>query len=320
MNAKRMAGALIVAGVVSAGCDRPERLEMGPRHSAGTLEVEGAELYYQIVGEGRPLVVVHGGPGLDHSYLMPWLEPLAGTYKLVLYDQRGVGGSTGALDSASISMTRYLDDLDAVRERLVRRGRVTLLAHSWGTLPALLYAIRWPERVDGLILVGPVEPGQRYAQQLAERQATSRSPEDQAAIDSLVNTAAFRSGDPGTVSRVFFHAFRGTFADPSIADSGFAVRMSERTARQGRIVARLLMTPLAGLDLWDVLPTLEIPVLLVHGTGDPTPIEMVRELESTLPDARLIEIEGAGHFPFIERPAELFSAVDAFVREIDAIP
>lgn len=319
MTRIRISAGLLLAAF-AAGCEAPEPQEMGPPHRAGTLEVEGAELYYQTVGTGRPLVVVHGGPGLDHSYLMPWLEPLAETYKLVLYDQRGVGGSTGALDTASISMTRYLDDLDAIRERLVRRGRVTLMAHSWGTLPALLYAIRWPQRVDGLILVAPVEPGQRHAQRAAERQAASRSVEDQAAIDSLVDTEAFRRGDRATVSRVFFHAFRGTFADPSVADSGFTVRLSERTARQGRVVARLLMTPLAGLDLWGVLPTLDIPVLLVHGSGDPTPIEMVRELESALPDARLVEIDEAGHFPFIERPGEFFGAVDAFVREIDASP
>ena len=314
------AAGVLVAGAVSAACDAPEPRDMAPPYQAGTLEVAGADLYYQVVGTGRPLVVVHGGPGLDHSYLMPWLEPLAETYKLVLYDQRGVGGSTGALDTASISMTRYLDDLDAVRERLVRRGRVTLLAHSWGAIPALLYAIRWPQRVDGLILVGPVEPGQRFAQELAAAQAASRSPEDRAAIDSLVGTQAFQAGDPRAVSRVFFHAFRGTFADPAVADSGFEVRLHERTARQGRIVARLLMTPLAGLDLWDVLPTLDVPVLLVHGTGDPTPMAMVHELRSALPDARLVEIEGAGHFPFIERPGEFFGAVDAFVREIDSTP
>lgn len=318
MKAVWIAAGALTAAVALAGCEAPERQGMSPPHRAGTLPVEGADLYYQIVGTGRPLVVVHGGPGLDHGYLMPWLEPLAETFELVLYDQRGLGGSTGALDTTSISMTRYLDDLDAVRERLVQRGRVTLLAHSWGTLPALLYALRWLQRVDGLILVSPVEPGQRFAQETAANDRAARSLEDQAAIDSLLATPAFQAGDRQAVSRVFFHAFRATFADPSLADSVFTVELGERTARQGRIVARLLMTPLVGLDLWDALPTLDVPILLIHGSDDPTPVQMVRELAAALPDARVVEIEGAGHLPFVEKPGEFFGAVGEFVAEIDA--
>lgn len=298
----------------SCGAEPPAA---GPVQEAGTIGVDGADLFYQSLGSGRPIVVVHGGPGLDHSYLRPWLEPLAERYRIVLYDQRGVGQSPAALDTAVISMSNYLRDLDTVRVRVARRERVTLLAHSWGAVPALLYALRWPDRVDGLILVSPVEPGQRYAARAAENQRARRSPADSAAIDSLLRTPAYRAGDPRTVSRVFFHVFRGTFGDPARADSGFAVRLAERTARQGRQVAELLMRPLAGLDLWEEIARLPVPTLIIHGGRDPTPVEMVRELESTLPNAALVLIEEAGHFPFVESPAAFRAAVDAFVRSLD---
>ncbi len=305
------------AAVLTGGCETAPS-PAGPRLLAGTVGVEGADLYYQAVGSGEPIVVVHGGPGLDHTYLRDGLEPLAGSYRLIFYDQRGLGRSPARLDSTSLSMTRYLDDLDAIRERVAGVDRVTILAHSWGAIPAVLYAMRWPERVSALVLVSPVEPGQRFAEETAARQRAARTEEDAAAIDSLASLPGFAAGDPDVVNGVFFHVFRSTFADPAVADSVLTLRLEERTARQGREVARRLMTPLAGLDLWDRLPELDVPALLVHGDADPIPLDMVRELERALPRARLAVIGDAGHFPFLERPAPVFEAIRGFLARVGA--
>jgi len=314
MSSRAGATGLVLVVLASGGCDASPDSAPPPAR-AGTLSVEDAEIWYQSIGTGEPVIAVHGGPGLDHSYLLPGLEPLGEVARLILYDQRGLGSSPTVLDSASVSITRFLDDIDAVRQRVAGTPRVTLLSHSWGAIPALLYAMRWPQRVEGLILVSAVEPGQRYADAVAAAQAERRAPEDAAAIDSLLGTAAFRSGDRATVNRLFFHVFRGTFADPSIADERFRLRLGERTTVQGRIVSTLVMTPLAGLDLWDELPALDVPVLLVHGEADPIPLEMIRELESALPRARLVTIAGAGHFPFVEKPDEFLAAVLSFLEE-----
>jgi len=312
---------LVVAttAAVLAGCG-PEHPGTSPPAQSGTLSTEGAEIWYQTLGEGPPVIAIHGGPGLDHSYLVPGLDPLARTHKLILYDQRGLGSSTTTLDTAHITMTRFLDDIDQVREKVAGVERVTLLAHSWGSIPALLYAMRWPNRVDALILMSPVEPGERYAEQTNEAQAARRSSADARAIDSLVATEAFKAGDQATVNRLFFHVFRGTFADPTVADTTFMLNLTERTAREGREVAALLMTPLAGLDFWAQLPELHVPVLLVHGAEDPIPLSMVQEMATALPDARLVVIDGAGHFPFIEKPDEVFAAIGAFLEEHEPAP
>ena len=302
--------------LVACVAERPR----GATVRAGTLSAEGADIWYQTMGEGPPVIAVHGGPGLDHSYLLPGLEPLARDHELILYDQRGLGSSTATLDSASITMTRFLDDIEQLRSEVAGTERVTLLAHSWGSIPALLYAMRWPDRVEALILLSPVEPGRRYAQRTNEAQMARRSPADARAIDSIVATDAFTAGDQATVNELFFHVFRGTFADPSIADTAFHLHLTERTARQGRQVAALLMTPLAGLDFWAQLPSLHVPVLLVHGSEDPIPVEMVREMAAALPSARLEVIEGAGHFPFIEKPDQVFAAIRTFLEERDTAP
>ncbi len=308
-----------VLWMLVSGCT-VEPTEFRPPTAAGSLSVYQADLFYQKIGTGRPIVVVHGGPGLDHSYLRPWLEPLAETYQIVLYDQRGLGGSDATLDAESITMELYLTDLDRIRERVAERERVTILAHSWGAIPALLYALERPERVESLILVNPVEPGARFQEETNARVTARRDPADQRAIDSLTATPAFAQNDVATLNQVFFHVFRGTFSDPLRADSLLELDLHRRTAQQGQRVAALLMTPLQGLDFWDELPTLDVPVLILHGDGDPIPMEMVQALDEALPRSQLVVIQDAGHFPFIEQPGVFLGAIQQYLDALDPTP
>lgn len=303
-----------MSAAVVAGCDAPAP-EAGPPTRAGSLSVFEAELFYQTVGAGEPVVVVHGGPGLDHSYLRPWFGPLAETHQVVFYDQRGLGASRAVVNAASLSMERYLTDIDRIRERVAQREQITLLAHSWGAIPALLYAMERPERLRALILVAPVEPGSRFREQTDANQLARRDSADLAAIDSIRATAGFADRDAEAISRVFFHIFRGTFADAGVADSLLRVSLHERTARQGQLVASLLMAPLQGLDFWDSLGGIDVPVLIVHGAQDPIPIEMVQEMNEALPDSRLIRVDGSGHFPFVEQPAMFWAGVRGFLQQ-----
>ena len=305
---------LAVLAVLIAGCDAPAT-EAGPPTRAGSLSVFEAELFYQAVGVGEPVVVVHGGPGLDHTYLRPWFGPLAETHEVVFYDQRGLGASRAVVNAASISMERYLTDIDRIRQHVAQREQFALLAHSWGAIPALLYAMERPERISALILVAPVEPGSRFREQTDENQLAMRDPADLAAIDSIRATPEFAQREAAAVSRVFFHLFRGTFADAGVADSLLRVSLHERTARQGPAVANLLMAPLLGLDFWDSLGDIDVPVLIVHGDRDPIPVEMVQEMNDALPDSRLSLVTGSGHFPFVEKPADFWAAVHDFLRQ-----
>ncbi|WP_419949239.1 alpha/beta fold hydrolase [Candidatus Palauibacter sp.] len=313
MTTARRAVGLLWLSASAAACGAPAP-SSGPPAMAGSLSVYEAELFYQKVGAGDPVIVVNGGPGLDHSYLRPWFGPLTATQQVIFYDQRGLGASNAVLDASSISMERYLTDIDRIREHVAERERVTLLAHSWGAVPALLYALERPERLASLILVSPVEPGSRFREQTDANQGSRRDSADVAAMDSIQRTPAFAARDTAAMNRLFFHVFRGTFADPSVADSLLRLTLHERTARQGTQVATLLMAPLQGLDFWDRLGDIAVPVLIVHGAQDPIPIEMVQALNEALPDSRLVRVADAGHFPFIEKPALFWPAIRAFLN------
>ena len=97
-------------------------------------------LFCRDVGEGPPIVVVHGGPDFDHFYLLPELDRLAGAFRLIYYDQRGRGLSAAGVRPEDVSIASELDDLDLVR-RHFGLETVAVLGHSWGGVLAMEYAI-----------------------------------------------------------------------------------------------------------------------------------------------------------------------------------
>ena len=128
-----------------------------------TKDADGAKLQHYIAEygieskPGNTIIVLHGGWGSEHSYLVPVIKPLAGEYRFVLYDQRGSLRSP-ANPPAKITYANLIEDLDQLRQRLGLE-KVTLMAHSMGNQLAYGYLSAHPDRVAGLVLVGPILPG-----------------------------------------------------------------------------------------------------------------------------------------------------------------
>src|SRR5215471_12001003 len=118
------------------------------------IPVGGAELYAREVGRGTAIMVLHGGPDFDHSYLLPELDRLSDSYRLIYYDQRGRGRSAEGVRPEDVTLASDIADMEKVREHF-KLGSVVLLGHSWGTVLALEYATRHPERVSRIILLNP---------------------------------------------------------------------------------------------------------------------------------------------------------------------
>src|SRR4051812_48046156 len=111
-----------------------------------------ARLFVREIGTGDVIVVVHGGPDFDQSYLSPDLDRLSDMFRLVYYDQRGRGRSSAGVSAADVTIASEVQDLDTVR-RSLGLERVVVLGHSWGGLIAMEYAIRFPRHVSALVLM-----------------------------------------------------------------------------------------------------------------------------------------------------------------------
>jgi len=299
-----------VALVASAGASHAGAQQ---RARQGLLSLEEARLFYEVLGTGDPIVVVHGGPGLDHSYLQPGLDVLANRNTLVYYDQRGTGRSVSALDASAINLDDFVDDIDALRQTLGYE-RMTLLAHSFGALVALEYAARHPESLRALVLMNPVEPGTRHQEEQEARVSAARTPEDSTELATLTRSEGFAARDPATVSQVYRVRFRQTFRDRTRV-SELSLDLAESTADNGFEVTRLLVESMGPLDWWDRLPAIDVPTLVIHGRYDLIPLAASQELAATLPRARLVVLD-SGHFPYVEDPDGLLSAVASFLVDL----
>ncbi|MDP9011427.1 MAG: alpha/beta fold hydrolase, partial [Pseudomonadota bacterium] len=119
----------------------------------GFIAGAGARIYYKTLGRGIPLLLLHGGPGADHSDFLPALQPLAERCQLVLIDERGSGRSERLADSGGYTLDNMVKDIEKVRKHF-RFPRLVVLGHSFGGILAQAYAVRHPQRISGLVLAG----------------------------------------------------------------------------------------------------------------------------------------------------------------------
>jgi proline iminopeptidase len=303
---------LVTVAVLAGFCCAPAAAQEMPVRQ-GLVSLDDGRLFYEVVGSGDPIIVVHGGPGLDHGYLRPGLDVLASSHSLVYYDQRGTGRSDFPLDSASINLAKFVSDIDDLRQ-VLGYERVTVLGHSFGGLIALAYAKAHPDHVTALILMDSAEPGERWQAEASRRARSARTPEDSAELSRLLASPGYAARDAATLSEIYRVSFRSTLLDPSRIDE-LNLKLSPKTAHDGQDVARLLGGDMAHLDWWPDLPSLTVPTLVIQGKADPMPLAMAQALVAAIPQAKLAVLD-SGHFPEIEDPTGLVAAVSNFLAQL----
>jgi proline iminopeptidase len=313
--------ALLAASTACAGGPPPRSTASVTAPPADTGYVEGLDgirLYYRVLGGSQrdTLVVLHGGPGFTLSYLADDLAPLAARHTLIFYDQRGAGRSSLVRDSLFLHAGRFVDDLEAVR---VHFGLtyLALLGHSWGAAVAALYGAHFPERVDRLILVGAIPPWRAGLLGAFQRMEARRDSATRQRVQEL-RAARLANPDDAAACRAYYALwFQAAFADPSAlarSRGDFCAGEPASLANKVRHVDRYTMASLGDWDWRQTLGTVRSPALIIHGTEDFISLESSRTWATSLPQARMLLLEGAGHFPYLERPEQFFAAVDEFMR------
>jgi proline iminopeptidase len=278
----------------------------------GLWSVNGTELYVRRIGEGEPIIVIHGGPLLEHGYFLPHLAPLAETHQLVFYDQRLSGRSAGTVDSASVRIATYVDDIEGIRRQL-GADRVHVMGHSWGGQLALRYALTHGNRVASLILVSPMPPSTELWQ-AEERELTSRiAPEDQAAVTTMRATPAVAERRPEAIRNLLLLTFRPQFVDRARADQ-LALMVPADYGERSRQFG-FMMPDLANYDLVPDLRRIAARTLVVFGDAEPALALTGRMLADSIPDARLVTIPASGHFTFVEQPEAFMLTIRSFLND-----
>jgi proline iminopeptidase len=294
---------------------------MDPQHSLreGYAPVAGASLYYRDIGQGSPIIVLHGGPSFDHTYLLPDLDRLAGMYRLIYYDQRGRGRSAENVQPTKVSIQSEMDDLETLRAYFQLES-VTLLGHSWGGLLAMEYALRYPEHVSHLILMNGA-PASHDDCVLFERERDAAAGDDVETLRALESCPGFAEGDDletrAAYDRVYF---RSTLRSPELLDR-LIENLRVGWTKEGILKAGAIGNQLwretyesAGYNLLPALTQLRIPTLVLHGDYDFIPMACATHIAEAIPRARLVVLQDCGHFSYIERPDEVRMALGEFFQ------
>ncbi len=263
----------------------------------GTADVNGAQISYEIAGEGEPLVLVHAGIA-DCRMWGDQVEAFAGRYRVIRYDLRGFGKT--AMVEGPFS---HHEDLRGLLDSL-GVGRAHLVGCSMGGGAVLDFALRHPERVGMLVLVGSAVSG---------FEGDFGPPEQ---WDELV--AADEAGDLGWVSELEVQIWvDGPGRGPEDVEAGV-----RDLVREMNLIA--LETEASGLGeelppeppAVDRLEEVLAPSLVIVGDSDqPRTLAAADLLARKLPNARKVIMTGVAHLPNMERPDEFNRLVLDFLEE-----
>jgi proline iminopeptidase len=270
----------------------------------GAVVLNGVSLFTRIVGSGPDVVVLHGGPGAHHDYLLPQFDLLARGRRLRYYDQRGGGRSPVARD-IPVGWREQVADLDALIS-VWGLAPATLLGYSWGGLLALLYAVHHAPRVERLALVSSAAPASagraEFERRFAERAAEAWIAEQR----SQLAAADVRTRDPAAHrQRMFELAVAPYFKDPARACDLTPFRVTGRTQDE-------VWTSLGEYDLRPALDSLSLQALVAHGRFDPIPLAWAEDTARRL-KAPLEVFEDSGHVPYVEETDRFVDVLNRFL-------
>lgn len=274
-------------------------------------DVNGTTLYYEVHGEGRPLLILHGGLGLDHAYLRPWLDRLAGEASLIYYDHRGNGRSERPASLEGVTHATWAEDADALRAHLGHE-RVVVLGHSYGGFLAQELALRHGDRLAGLILcdTAPVVDYLPVVQAAVRRRGL---PEAAAAFDAAFHQPMAGDDDWRRIWMGLLPLYLHAPVEPAaLADIDARTRYSAAAWQYANACC---------LGSFNTLPRLgEIcaPTLILGGAHDIiTPVPQGAErLHAGIPGSELVVFKESGHFPFIEEPEAFTDVVRGWLSRL----
>jgi len=281
-----------------------------------SIQLSNASLYYEIKGEGLPILLLSGGPGLSSGQLSSLRDSLSQKYKCILFDQRGTGQShTSPFDSTTINLKQSIEDISSLLKKL-KLDRVIIVGHSWGAMLAVNFAIAYPSQINKLVLIGsgPLAFSDFIIQQdnimgrtnNAERENMDRLQDSISQAKSPSEATAYRK----KLGKQFLKFIS---YDPTKVDSMFEEVSKSRTnfAMQSLMIQDLQKM---NYNVKSKIGSFNFPTLVICGRQDPVglfPSIYLKELNNKF---NLVWIEKSGHFTWLEQPGAFYLELFKFLK------
>jgi proline iminopeptidase len=292
----------------------------------GFVDANGVLTYYMTVGRGSPLLIVHGGPGASHEYLLPYLLPLARHNRLIFIDERGSGKSEKLEDISQYTVENMADDVEAVRVAL-GLGKISLLGHSYGGVLAEAYALKYQKNLTHLILGSTFASTKEINEALAKMKAAMPE-EKRKRLDELEQAGLYGKGESwerGRYPEEYAKLAWGTGYFPYLyvkhPDSNYDPLAGNTTnswdlyremwGSHGEFVVD---GNLKSVEYVDRLSTIKVPTLIIVGDHDESDPVMSKEMHEKIAGSKLVIVPDSGHMTFVDQPNLFIKTVSEFVN------
>jgi len=328
MTSRSSTLAAVAVGAVLTACATPASSvapSVMPINEA-LVDNGGVILYVKTVGHGPPLVVVHGGPGASHDYLLPSLYRLATSYRLVFIDERGSGRSPRLEDPKQYTVEKMADDVEAVRMAL-QLGKIALLGHSYGGVVVQAYAFKYQANLSHLILASTFSSTRELNEALG-RMKQAMPADRRARLEALEKAGLFGKGEVWEHGRYtdeyaklawgvgYFPALYGARPEPNYDPVDGNTKNSWELYREmwGSHGEFVVDGNLKEVEWVDRLAEIKVPTLILVGDHDQSDPAMSREMNAKIAGSKLVVLPDSGHMTFVDQPELFIRAIRDFVR------
>lgn len=310
--ASLLVGFVILLGVSYLIYYSPSPADLPCRGCSGEAQlvrVNGFDLYYRTLGQrgnNPPVVVLHGGPGMSSQTFKQGLDFLSDSYQVVYYDQRGSGNSQIKADVSLYTIAQLVEDLEVIRRDVLRSDQLILIGHSAGSALAQRYALKYPQHVQKMILVGGLPANGGFT--------TAGVPLD--AIVALLNIFAGNTppADPLQAdARAAESAYRNSI--PRLYDPSHPEILHE-FGYISFAVNRDLTRSTYGGNFDEALRQLPVQTLIIYGAGDVSTFTgetAARQMHALLRNSTLVGFDRSGHWPYLEEPQRFQQVLREFI-------
>ncbi|MCF4099536.1 alpha/beta fold hydrolase [Maritalea mediterranea] len=298
-------------------------------HGTGTfIDTRFGQIYYETEGEGPPVFLVSGGPGTGHAHYHPWFSALADRHQLVYFDNLGAGRSVRMDDPTDYNLANYAEVIEALRKALGFE-KISLIGLSFGSLPALAYAVTFRQHIAALVISNGHFSAQTWQQGNIDNmnyEVRQLFPEIWAEIMALRDQGVLSSDM--RIQALYGRALGELFwVDPWDHPGLFRPEGAEEADNFDVYRAFVGDDPewevtgtLKGFNPTAQLADFDVPTLIVSGRYDRiTPPSIAVQIKEALPVAPVtLEIfERSAHRPWVEEADLYFECVSAFLEDID---
>lgn len=316
-------GLLFATLLTLSGCS-VSQVNLKPTSDAsfekGYIPVRDGKIFYQKKGQGTPLLIVHGGPGMNSSYFMPYMDELAKDHEIIFYDQRGSGKSLETpLDANHINIGQFVEDMDRVRNHLGFE-KVVVMGHSWGGLLALEYGVHHPNHVSALVLVDTA-PADHTGQKAFLDVLTKRIEPLGDEVKPIFSPEEMAKLDEAEIQRLYLKVFSIYLMNPEDINKVNLEITKASAISGGKVLGEMTKSYWLAphVDLFPRLKTLKIPTLVVQGENDLIPLWTAQVIKYAVPHSEIVILKNCGHCPFVEVPDLFFPEVRKFLQRLEGM-